>query len=315
MPAPALELRDLHKRYGEISALGGVSLRVEPGELFGLLGPNGAGKTTLLSIAAGLLGASSGSAAVFGKTVSPDDRELRRLIGIVPQEIALYAELSARENLDFFGKLYGLGRSDLQRRADELLEAVGLADRAGDRVGTFSGGMKRRLNLGVALMHGPRLLLLDEPTTGVDPHSRNHIFEEVRRLHATGVTVIYTSHYLEEVQALCPRVGILDRGRLIACETLADLLRQADGVVRFRVADVTPALRERIERLPDARLVEREGRAPEIVCSNVEQTLLALVHALGELNLDLLELETEPPNLERVFLDLTNGAAPSAPVQ
>lgn len=313
MTAPALELRNLHKRYDETAALADVSFRVEPGELFGLLGPNGAGKTTLLSIAAGLLAATSGTAEVFGQVVSPSNRDLRRLVGIVPQEIALYGELSARENLEFFGKLYGLGGAELRRRSGELLDAVGLADRAGDRVGTFSGGMKRRLNLGVALMHGPRLLLLDEPTTGVDPHSRNHIFEEVRRLHQTGVTVIYTSHYLEEVRALCPRVGILDRGRLIACATIADLLGDAGGVVRFRVADLTGALRERLERLPNARLVERNDRPLEMVCRDVEQTLLALVNVMSELNLDLLELETEEPNLERVFLDLTDGTAPESP--
>jgi ABC-2 type transport system ATP-binding protein len=313
MTSPALEITDLHKRYGETTALAGVSLRVESGELFGLLGPNGAGKTTLLNIAAGLVAASSGCAAVFGEPVSPDDRELRRVVGIVPQEIALYAELSARENLEFFGKLYGLSRNELHRRADELLDAVGLTDRAADRVGTFSGGMKRRLNLGVALMHSPRLLLLDEPTTGVDPHSRNHIFEEVRRLHASGVTVIYTSHYLEEVQALCPRVGILDRGRLIACETMADLLRQAHGVIRFRVADVTPDFRQRLQCLPDVRLIEREDRPLEMVCRDVDQTLLALVNAVSELKLDLLDLETEEPNLERVFLDLTNGSENGLP--
>lgn len=307
MTAPALQLDDLHMRYGDTVALQSVALRIEPGELFGLLGPNGAGKTTLLSIAAGLLAASGGTARVFGRPVSIDDRDLRRLVGLVPQEIALYAELSARENLEFFGRLYGLGRTELHRRADELLEAIGLADRARDRVGTFSGGMKRRLNLGVALMHSPRLLLLDEPTTGVDPHSRHHIFEEVRRLHQQGVTVIYTSHYLEEVQALCPRIGILDRGWLIACATLEELLRDAGGSVRFRVADLTPALRERLERLPDAQLVERVDRPLEILCRDVEGTVVALVNAMGELNLDLLELETEEPNLERIFLDLTNG--------
>jgi ABC-2 type transport system ATP-binding protein len=237
--------------------------------------------------------------------VSVSDRELRRLVGVVPQEIALYLELSARENLEFFGRLYGVHGAELRRRTDEVLDAIGLADRAGDRVGTFSGGMKRRLNLGAALIHRPRLLLLDEPTTGVDPHSRNHIFDEARRLNREGVTIIYTSHYLEEVQSLCPRVAILDRGRLIACAALADLLRQAGGLIRFRVPDVTHALRERLARLPDARLVEREGRALEIVCPNVSATLLQLLADLGDLNLDLLDLETEHPNLEQVFLEMT----------
>jgi ABC-2 type transport system ATP-binding protein len=311
MAAPALEILDLHKHYGSTVAVEGLSFQVEEGELFGLLGPNGAGKTTLLSMVAGLTPTTAGSVRVFGHEMSVTDRELRRLVGIVPQEIALYAELTARENLEFFGRLYGTHGAELRQRTNEVLEAVGLTDRAADRVWTFSGGMKRRLNLGAALIHRPRLLLLDEPTTGVDPHSRNHIFDEARRLHGAGVTIIYTSHYLEEVQALCPRVAILDRGRLIACAVLADLLRQAGGLIRFRVADVTPALRQRLARLPDARLVEREGRPLEIVCPDVSAALLQLLADLGDLNLELLDLETEHPNLERVFLDLTGNGASS----
>ncbi|HZT82160.1 MAG TPA: ABC transporter ATP-binding protein, partial [Gemmataceae bacterium] len=200
MPVPLLEVRDLVKRYGGNVALGGVSFQVAEGELFGLLGPNGAGKTTLLSIVSSLLGADGGEVLLEGKRLSPGDRGLRRLLGIVPQELAIYGELTARENLAFFGSLYGLRGAELRRRVAEVLAAVALADRADGRADTFSGGMKRRLNLGCALVHGPRLLLLDEPTTGVDPQSRNHIFEEVRRLNAGGVTVVYTSHYMEEVQ-------------------------------------------------------------------------------------------------------------------
>src|SRR5262249_36533447 len=165
-------------------------------------------------------------------------------------------ELSARENLFFFGELYGVRGSELRRRADEVLAATGLADRADGRADTFSGGMKRRLNLGIALMHRPRLLLLDEPTVGVDPQSRNHIFEEVRRLNREGVTVVYTSHYMEEVQALCRRVGIIDHGRLAACDTLPNLLRRVRSVIRCRVGTITPALRERVKALSVVRLSE-----------------------------------------------------------
>ena len=182
---------------------------------------------------------------ILGRRVSPDDRELRRHIGIVPQEVAVYGELTARENLAFFGQLYGLTGDALRQRVAEVLEAIGLADRADSRVETFSGGMKRRLNLGAGLVHGPRLLLLDEPTVGVDPQSRNHIFEEVRRLNRGGVTVLYTSHYMEEVQALCTRVGIIDHGRLVACDTLPNLLRRVRSVIRCRVSAISPALRER----------------------------------------------------------------------
>jgi ABC-2 type transport system ATP-binding protein len=308
MPAPILDVIDLHKRYGATVALERVSFDVEQGEMFGLLGPNGAGKTTLLSIVSCLLPATSGKVRILGRTVRASDRDLRRHIGIVPQELALYGQLTARENLHFFGELYGLRGAELRRRVDEVLEAVALADRAGHRVDTFSGGMKRRLNLGAALVHRPELLLLDEPTTGVDPQSRNHIFEEVRRLNAAGVTVVYTSHYMEEVQALCPRIGIIDHGRLIACDTLPALLRQLEGLIRFRVPELTPELRRRLQELPGVKLIERDGQDPVLQCHDVPGTLLRLLSALKDLHLDLTGLETEEPNLERVFLHLTGRA-------
>ncbi len=250
MTAAFLEVHEVSKSYGPTIALEGVSFHVEEGEIFGLLGPNGAGKTTLLSIVSCLLEASSGDVRLRGRPLVPGDREVRRLIGIVPQELALYGELTGRENLNFFGELYGVRGAELRRRVERILAAIGLEDRAGDRVRTFSGGMKRRLNLGVALVHGPRLLLLDEPTVGVDPQSRNHIFEEVRRLNGEGMTLVYTSHYMEEVQALCGRIGIMDRGRLAACDTLPQLLQLLPGAIRFRVASLTPALREQLKELP-----------------------------------------------------------------
>ncbi len=305
MATPILEVRDLRKRYGPVVALNGVSFQVAEGEVFGLLGPNGAGKTTLLSIVSCLLTPTAGEARILGRIVTPSDRALRRQVGIVPQEVALYGELTARENLAFFGQLYGLTGEALHRRVGEVLDAVGLADRADSRVDTFSGGMKRRLNLGAALVHGPRLLLLDEPTVGVDPQSRNHIFEEVRRLNVNGVTVVYTSHYMEEVQALCTRIGIMDHGRLIACDTLAGLLQKLPGLVRFRLPDLTPALRDALGRLADAHLVARDGAVLELECRDVKTTLVRLVTTLNEFKVELSALETEEPNLERVFLQLT----------
>jgi ABC-2 type transport system ATP-binding protein len=308
MTAPLLEVVDLHKRYGAEVALDGVSFQVPEGEVFGLLGPNGAGKTTLLSIVSCLLEPTGGEVRLLGRRVSPADREARRVIGIVPQELAVYEGLTARENLHFFGELYGLPRRALRLRVDEILAAVGLADRANDRVQHFSGGMKRRLNLGAALVHGPRLLLLDEPTVGVDPQSRNHIFEEVRRLNSAGLTVVYTSHYMEEVEALCRRVGIMDRGKLLACEALPALLHQLRGLVRFRVSGLPSGLRERLEGLPDCTLRQRDGRALELECGDVKGTLVRLVGLLTEAGVELLHLETEEPNLERVFLHLTGRA-------
>jgi ABC-2 type transport system ATP-binding protein len=308
MTASILEVFDVHKQYGRTVALNGVSFAVAAGEMFGLLGPNGAGKTTLLSILSCLLSATSGEARVLGHRVTPRDRALRREIGIVPQELALYSELTARENLAFFGRLYGVTGAELRGRVDRVLDAIGLADRADSRVATFSGGMKRRLNLGAALVHAPRLLLLDEPTVGIDPQSRNHIFEEVRRLNGAGVTVVYTSHYMEEVQALCPRVGIMDHGRLIACDAVPGLLRQMQGLIRVRVPEITPALRDRVKQFSDARLLDRDGPTLEVECRDVKATLVRLVAELNEAGQELVGLETEEPNLERVFLHLTGRA-------
>lgn len=308
MKVPLLEVFELRKSYGPTRALDGVSLQVHEGEIFGLLGPNGAGKTTLLAIVSGLLEASGGQVLFQGQPFHPRDRQRKRLFGIVPQELAIYNELTARENLRFFGQLYGIQDPELERRVTSILEAVGLVDRADQRASTFSGGMKRRLNLGAALVHQPRLLLLDEPTAGVDPQSRNHIFEEVRRLHALGLTIVYTSHYMEEVQALCSRIGILDHGKLIACDTLPNLLQQLSGVIRFRVPYLPESLRQSLENIPDARFVPRDSQALTLECRDVKAALLGLVALLNEENVELTGLEIEEPNLERVFLHLTGRA-------
>jgi ABC-2 type transport system ATP-binding protein len=305
MPTPILEVDAVRKNYGTQEALKGVSFCVMDGDMFGLLGPNGAGKTTLLSIISSLLEPSAGEVRLLGEKMTAAAKELRRHIGIVPQELAVYGDLTARENLIFFGELYGIHGTMLQQRVREVLAAVGVEDRADDRVTTFSGGMKRRLNLGAALVHRPRLLLLDEPTTGVDPQSRNHIFEGVRRLNAEGTTVVYTSHYMEEVQALCRRVGIMDQGKLKACDSLGNLLQELQSAIRLRVPVVTPALRERIKEMPDAVLRECAGDTLEIECRDVKATLPRLTAVLTELQISLVSLETEEPNLERVFLHLT----------
>ena len=303
-----LEVRNLRKNYGAAPALVGISFTVGAGEIFGLLGPNGAGKTTLMSIVSGLLDPTAGEVHLSGQRFFRQDREMRRLIGIVPQELAIYHELTARENLRFFGELYRIPRSTLTPCIDAILGAIGLADRADERAGTFSGGMKRRLNLGIALVHEPKLLLLDEPTTGVDPQSRNHIFEEVRRLNALGMTIIYTSHYMEEVQALCPRIGIIDHGKLVACDTLPNLLAKLPSRLRIGVRSLSPAARTRLQSLGDVRVTfPGEGRV-EIEGSDVKRVLMPLVAILNEERIEMTALETEEPNLERVFLHLTGRA-------
>ncbi|HTU16744.1 MAG TPA: ABC transporter ATP-binding protein [Gemmataceae bacterium] len=305
MTAAFLEVREVSKHYGSTLALDRVSFDVQEGEIFGLLGPNGAGKTTLLSIVSCLLEPTSGEVRLLGRPLVLGDREVRRLIGVVPQELALYGDLSARENLHFFGELYGICGPEFHRRVAQILAAIGLEDKAGDRVRTFSGGMKRRLNLGIALVHGPRLLLLDEPTVGVDPQSRNHIFEEVRRLNGEGMTLVYTSHYMEEVQALCSRIGIMDHGRIKACDTLPRLLQILPGALRFTVASLTPALRERLKNLPGASLSEGEDGRLELECADVKGTLVELMRLLQQAQAELVSFDIEETNLERVFLHLT----------
>lgn len=297
---PLLHVRDVHKRYGPFAALRGVGFDVQPGELFGLLGPNGAGKTTLMSILAGLSEATAGEVQFLGRPFHRSDRDARRNIGLATQDLSIYPDLTARENLTFFGKLYGLRGSDLDGRVKEMLATVELTDRANHLVKTFSGGMKRRLNLAVALVHRPQLLLLDEPTTGVDPQSRNHIFEQVREQNAAGLTVIYTSHYMEEVQALCPRIAILDHGRILANDTLSNLLRTLDSTAVLTLAYPAGVL-ESVRSLPGVVSAEVVGHTLTVSARELPPLLLKLLAACGEVR----ALEVKEPTLESVFLSLT----------
>jgi ABC-2 type transport system ATP-binding protein len=305
MPEPILEVTDVRKRYGETTALVGVSLTVEAGQLFGLLGPNGAGKTTLISILSGLADADSGEVKLFGQRFSRATRDLRRLVGIGTQDLSIYPDLSARENLRFFGKLYGLRRAKLTKRVSDVLEAVGLAERADDRAGTFSGGMKRRLNLAAAVIHEPKLLFLDEPTTGVDPQSRNHIFRHVKALNEAGLTVIYTSHYMEEVEELCERIAILDGGKVLACDTLPKLLKLLDSRVRFRFSPVHPSLEERLAAMPGVKHSGPTEDGLEITTDSVPELLPRVISLAAELGTTVTTIEPRETTLERVFLHLT----------
>ncbi|MBL8991524.1 MAG: ABC transporter ATP-binding protein [Phycisphaerae bacterium] len=223
-----LHMRDVRKAFGRTVAVDGLSLRVHPGEVFGLLGPNGAGKTTTISMAIGLVRPDAGTVELEGHG-PPTDGKVRRMIGVAPQSLALYDQLTAEENLAFFGRLYDLKGRGLADRVQAVLGAVGLSPRRRDRVGGFSGGMKRRMNLAVAMLHDPPMLLLDEPTAGVDPQSRNNILELVRDLRAQGRTVVYTTHYMEEAQRLCDRVAVMDQGRLLALGTVHELVEQHGG--------------------------------------------------------------------------------------
>lgn len=305
MPSAFLVVRDLHKHFGHIEALRGASFEIEAGELFGLVGPNGAGKTTLLSIVACLSDPTSGEVFFDGKPLHREDFSIRRAIGVGTQDLGIYSELSARENLAFFGRLYGLRGADLDKRIEEMLEFTSLADRADDRAVTYSGGMKRRLNLGIAVIHRPRLLLLDEPTTGVDPQSRNHIFERVKDLNKAGTTVIYTSHYMEEVQMLCPRIGIIDHGRIIACDSRQKLLKRLHGTIRLAVSRSGDAVIERLSRLPDVLVKSVDANTLIVDCADAPAMLPGLLNALRETDVELLDLKVHEPTLEDVFLHLT----------
>ena len=302
---PLVEVVGVGHRYGDVTALRDVSFHIERGEIFGLLGPNGAGKTTFLSILSGLRRATAGEIRVDGDRLHPGNRALKRKIGLVPQELALYPELTAAENLRFFGALYGIEPAELERRVSRILETIGLSERADRRASTFSGGMQRRLNLGIALVHEPTLLLLDEPTAGVDPQSRNHLFDGIRRLHESGMTIVYTSHYMEEVEALCQRVGIIDHGRLIACDTLEGLTNRLPGTIRFRLAADPPDWSGLVE---DGAALEKDDDGLRILCRDVPAMVVRLVAWCGGRGLSITRLETEAPNLERVFLHLTGRA-------
>lgn len=277
-----LHLDAIRKSYGPHRAVDGLSLEVNRGELFGLLGPNGAGKSTTLAICMGLLEPDAGSArlAIEDAGGAPTDPRVRRRIGFAPQALAVYDELTAEENLRLFGRLYGVSRAGLSRRVGEVLEQIGLADRARSRAGTFSGGMKRRLNLGAALVHDPALILLDEPTAGVDPQSRNAIFEILLALRDRGTTIVYTTHYMEEAQRLCDRVAVIDHGRLLALGRVDELISRHGG-----------------ESLVIAERAEGESR---VVTADPVGAIASMLSA-G----DVRGVRVERPNLESVFLTLT----------
>ena len=302
-----LNVDGLVKRYGDRVAVDHLSFSVNKGEVFGLLGPNGAGKTTTLSILSSLLGADGGRVTICGHDLKNERRKVKPLIGIVPQEIALYPSLSARDNLNFFGSVYGLKGGQLKARVNETLTAVGLADRAGDAVQSFSGGMKRRVNIAAGLIHHPQILFLDEPTVGVDPQSRNFIFEYVEHLKSEGMTVIYTTHYMEEAERLCDRIAIVNEGRIIAMDTPQGLINLlGGGIVRLglKPADAV-LLMKPASSLPHVKSVSGIEDALEIEVLDANKALIELLDLCNANNTPIQSLEVLQPNLESVFLHLT----------
>ncbi len=326
----ALAIEALTKQFGALTAVDRVTLSVEQGEVFGLLGPNGAGKTTLISMLTGITEPTSGSASIAGHDLATDLQAAKEVIGLVPQDLALYPTLSARANLEFFGRIYGLGGKALQERVADVLRIVALTDRANDPVEQYSGGMKRRVNIAAGLLHQPQLLFLDEPTVGVDPQSRNYIFETVMRLNRErGMTVIYTSHYMEEVELLCNRVAIMDQGRIVALDTVKNLVGLLAGVIHLGLREVDDELVAALAALPAVTsatvpppplspLPEAGEALREIAVAGAsgyttvkietgqsQQALLNVISFLDQRDIPIRYLQVLEPNLENVFLHLT----------
>jgi ABC-2 type transport system ATP-binding protein len=320
-----LEAENLVKKYGENVAVKGISFTMEEGEVFGLLGPNGAGKSTTISMLTCLFPPTEGRIRIYGHDVVKEASQVKRLIGIVPQDLALYPTLDARTNLTFYGQMFGLGGADLKQRVETVLQYVAMTDRANDPVKTYSGGMKRRINLAVGLVHSPRILFLDEPTVGVDPQSRNHIFESVERLNREqGMSILYTSHYMEEVERLCHRVAIVDRGQIIAQDTPKNLVAMlGGGIIQIGLLKEDESLRQAVEKLGEVKAAsfvttDEPGAgdgaaAPQArkVILKVEarqqanDALVQMIQLFNERNVPMLSVEMLEPNLETVFLHLT----------
>ena len=308
---PTLEVNRLDKRFGDLHAVCDLSFSVAPGETFGLLGPNGAGKTTTIAMVCGLSRPDSGSIVVQGVPIRPGSIRGRDLIGYVPQEIALYPELTAWENLRFFARLYGLRGRAASSRIEETLAIVGLTDRAGDAVSTYSGGMQRRLNIAAGMLHSPRLLILDEPTVGVDPQSRNAILDAVAALSDEGISVLYTTHYMEEAERLCDRIAIVDHGRLLACGTRRELVAtvgEHDQLVLTLAGAAAEAARH-LQTYPGVRTAQaRDDRVLECMVDDASTLLPGLLTHLAALPASITEIAVCEPSLDSVFLHITGTA-------
>jgi len=308
-PAPPIEITDLTKVYRKSlrPALDGLTLTIQRGAFFGLLGPNGAGKSTLISILCGLLAPTHGVVRVLGTDVQTDSARVKSAIGLVPQDLALYPTLTARENLSYFGQMHGLSGMQLRGRVAACLAISRLEELADRRVDTYSGGLKRRLNLAVGLIHEPQLLILDEPTVGIDPQSRNFIHEGLRALHQAGMTILYTTHYMEDAENLCDDIAIIDRGKILARGTVPELLstHRAGTIVAQLEADLPDTIAQQLRALPQVRTSRFSTRTFEIESDSPNAALTAVTEVLRNARLPLVSLSFGAMNLEQVFLALT----------
>lgn len=303
----SIELRNLVKRYGSSLAVDNISLKIEKGEIFGLLGPNGAGKSTTIKMIMGLLKPNRGEIYVKGMDVRKDSLAVKRLLGLVPQDIAIYDGITARENVEFFGKLYGLRGKNLKNGADEALEFTGLKDKEKEKPKKFSGGMKRRLNIACAIVHQPEIIIMDEPTVGIDAQSRNHILDSVKELNKRGTTIIYTSHYMEEVESIAKRVGIIDYGKLIALGTKDELKKQlsTDEKILIEASNIRFNPVDEIKKLNGITNVSLKENKIEILTPNAQQVLQDILFVLSKENVTVRNISLQEPDLENVFLALT----------
>jgi ABC-2 type transport system ATP-binding protein len=307
-----LEVQNLVKNYGDFQAVKGVSFHIQEGEIFSLLGPNGAGKTTTISMLSTLYEPTSGDATVAGHSVKKNPMGVRNAIGVVPQDLALYEDLTAKENLIFWGQMYNLSGKSLASRVDEVLEQIGLTDKAKNKVKTFSGGMKRRVNIGVGLLHKPKLLFMDEPTVGIDPQSRRAILDTVKDLNKQGMTVLYTTHYMEEAEELSNRVGIIDHGELIAIGTQKELTKQV-GETETLILHVSEnedpsALVSALKGLPNVLDVNVANNEVSVIIPSAKDVLASVVTKANERGIKIHSIDIREPNLEAVFLHLTGRA-------
>lgn len=307
MNQDAINVQNLSKTYGDHPAVHGISFSIARGEIFGLLGPNGAGKSTTISMLVGLTSPTAGHILVEGLALHEHLNTIKPRLGFVPQELALYPTLSALDNLIFFGQIYGLRGKVLKQRIEWVLDTVHLVERAGEPVEQFSGGMKRRVNLAIGLLHQPDILFLDEPTVGIDPQSRNAIFESIETLNQAGLTIIYTTHYMEEVERLCQRVAIMDHGQIIALDTPANLIRSlGEGIIRLEIAgNKIEAVSLEARRLSSVKSVNRQEQRLDIQAIDSQQCLIQVLETTNRLNAQVTSLQILEANLETAFLRLT----------
>jgi ABC-2 type transport system ATP-binding protein len=300
-----IDVSNLRKTFDTIEALKGISFNILQGECYGLLGPNGAGKTTTISILSTIIKPDEGEVNIAGYDLKKNPLDCKKNIGVVTQEIALYNELSANDNLLFWGGLYKVPLQELQNRLDETLNLLGLTDRKNDKVKTYSGGMKRRVNIASALLHRPKILFMDEPTAGIDPQSRNLIFEVVEKLHKEGMTIVYTTHYMEEAERLCNRIGIIDNGKIIAHGTL-DELRTSGSMKESVVISYTNLTDERYNTIEkEWKDIQRFEDKIHFYSMNIQGDLLKIILMCNKFGLDMQHIDIQKINLETIFLSLT----------